>query len=312
MGTLINTLKNSMMPNVWLGFGWVYAFLILATVIASFKGSPEVKLRIRTWWMIVTLVLCALAASRPVSLLFFAFISFLGLKEYLSIIPTRRADRRVLFWAYLAIPIQFYWIYTDWYGMFIIFIPVYLFLFLPLRMVLIGETKGFLNAAGTLHWGLMMTVFTMGHVAYLVSSRPSQNPVAHGAGLAFYLFLLTELNDVAQFLWGKSMGRTRITPTVSPNKTLAGFMGGVATTTCLAWALAPTFTPLTPGHAVLVGLLISISGFFGDVVISAVKRDLGIKDTGSLLPGHGGMLDRVDSLTYTAPIFFHFMRYFYG
>ncbi len=301
-----------MMPNVWIGFGCIYAFLAAATIATFFKGTSEVRLRVRTWWIIVTLVLVALASNRAVSLAFFAFISFLALKEYLSIIPTRRADRRVLFWAYLAIPVQFYWIYIDWYLMFIIFIPVYLFLFLPLRMVLIGEPKGFLNAAGTMHWGLMMTVFSIGHVAYLSNTGAVPNPVAGGAGLVFFLFLLTELNDVSQFLWGKSFGQTRITPNVSPNKTLAGLVGGMGTTMVLAWWLAPYLTPLSPGRAAGVGLLISICGFFGDLVISAVKRDLGIKDTGNLLPGHGGMLDRVDSLTYTAPVFFHFMRYFYS
>lgn len=121
--------------------------------------------------------------------------------------------------------------------------------------------------------------------------------------------LLTQLNDVAQYLWGKSLGRHKIVPKVSPNKTWAGFLGGVATTTLLAWLIAPWLTPLTEMESVLAGLLIGVCGFVGDVVISALKRDIGVKDSGSLLPGHGGILDRLDSLTYTAPLFFHFIRY---
>jgi phosphatidate cytidylyltransferase len=260
----------------------------------------------------VTVFSVAILFSRALSIAFFAFVSFLALKEYLSLIPTRRADRRVLFWAYLAIPVQYGWVAAEEYGLFVVFVPVYMFLLLPLRMVIVGETRDFLRAVGTLHWGLMTMVFSLSHVAYLLVLPLPNQPAAGGAGLVLYLVALTELNDVAQYLWGKRFGRRRIVPTVSPNKTWAGFLGGVATTVVLAWALAPLLTPLSWPMALAAGLLIGAGGFVGDVTISALKRDIGVKDSGSLLPGHGGILDRVDSLTYTAPLFFHFVRYFYG
>jgi phosphatidate cytidylyltransferase len=122
-----------------------------------------------------------------------------------------------------------------------------------------------------------------------------------------FLVVLTQLNDVAQFLWGKSLGRRKIVPEVSPGKTWAGFLGGVATTTLLATLSGPYLTPLNQQQSLIAGLIIGVGGFIGDVSISALKRDLGIKDSGSLLPGHGGILDRVDSLTYTAPLFFHYV-----
>jgi phosphatidate cytidylyltransferase len=251
--------------------------------------------------------------SRTVSLLFFAFVSFLALKEYLSLIPTRRADRRAIFWAYLAIPVQYYWVARGWYGMFIVFIPVYMFLLLPMRMILIGETKDFLRAVGTLHWGLMTTVFSISHMAYLMVLGETANP-AHGGGGAMVLFLvfLTQFNDVAQYVWGKTLGRHKVVPTVSPKKTLEGLVGGVLTTVVLAWLLGPVLTPLSALHSLSAGLLIGLAGFIGDVTISALKRDLQIKDSGTLLPGHGGMLDRIDSLTFTAPLFFHFFKYLHG
>jgi phosphatidate cytidylyltransferase len=250
-----------------------------------------------------------MALSPTLSLIFLAFVSFLALKEYLSLIPTRRADRRVLFWAYLAIPAQFYWVATGWYGMFIIFIPVYLFLLLPMRMVLIGETAGFLRAAGSLHWGLMLTVFNLSHMAFLLVLPKEINPAGGGAGLVLFLMFLTQFNDVAQYVWGKLFGKHKIIPKVSPKKTWEGFLGGIATTTLAAWALAPHLTPLVGWEGAAAGLLIGLAGFVGDVNISALKRDLGIKDSGSLIPGHGGILDRVDSLTFTAPLFFHFLYY---
>lgn len=294
----------------------VSGLLVLATIIVAAlrrlqpkKDRAELVQRIRSWWVMVAVFSVAMLLSRTVSLVFFAFISFLALKEYFSLIPTRRADRRVLLWAYLAIPVQYYWISTEWYGLFIIFIPVYLFLLLPLRMMLIGETTGFLHAVGTLHWGLMVTVFNMSHMAYLLVLPREGNPAGGGPALVLFLVILTQLNDVSQFVWGKLFGSHPVVPTVSPKKTYEGLLGGLATTLALAYLLAPVLTPLSPLHSLLAGLIIGLGGFIGDVTISALKRDLGVKDSGSLLPGHGGILDRVDSLTYTAPLFFHFVYY---
>lgn len=273
------------------------------------RDYTELHLRIRTWWLIIGVFCAAIAFHRDVSIGVFAFVSFLAFKEYLSLIPTRRADHRVLFLAYLTIPVQYYWVGAGWYGMFIIFIPVYAFLYLPMRMVLIGETQGFLRAASTLQWGLMTTVFSLSHMAYLLALPAEGNPAGGGDALLFYLVFLTQINDVAQYVWGKSFGRRKVTPTVSPNKTWEGLLGGVATTTLLAVVLAPHLTPLSQNASVVAGLLIGIGGFIGDVTMSAVKRDIGVKDSGSLLPGHGGILDRLDSLTYTAPLFFHFVYF---
>ena len=224
-------------------------------------------------------------------------------------LPTRRADHRVLFYVYLAIPFQYYWVYLEWYGMFIIFVPVYLFLFLPMRMILVGKTEGFITAAGTLHWGAMTTIFSLSHLAYLLVLPANVAAPAGGAALVLYVVILTQLNDVSQYVWGKSFGKTKVVPEVSPKKTVEGLCGGVMTTIVLAMCLAPALTPLTLVQSVGAGLLIGVTGFIGDVTISALKRDLGLKDSGSLLPGHGGILDRVDSLTYTAPLFFHYIYY---
>ncbi|MCP4369966.1 MAG: phosphatidate cytidylyltransferase [Deltaproteobacteria bacterium] len=304
--------------NLAIAIGAVLAILVLATGIYLLlkqlkpnKGLPEIGMRIRSWWIMVVVFSGVITFSQNLSLVFISFLSFLALKEYLAITPTRHADRKILFWAYLSIPIQFYWIWTGWYWMFIIFIPVYAFLFLPMRMVMIGETRGFLKAAGTLNWGIMTTVFSLSHMAYLLVLPLSGNPAAGGVGLLFFLVVLTQLNDVAQFLFGKMFGRHKITPTVSPNKTWGGVIGGIFSTTLVSWLAAPLLTPFTATQAIAVGIIIALAGFTGDVVISAIKRDLQIKDTGTLIPGHGGILDRIDSLTYTAPLFFHIVVYFH-
>jgi phosphatidate cytidylyltransferase len=255
---------------------------------------------------------------------FFALVSALALREYLALVPPRAGERELLLWAYISIPIQYFWIYLAWYGMFIIFIPVYLFLLLPARLVLKGVTTGFIQSTSAVHWGLMTTVFSISHAAYLLVLAPGPDPrwppqwsggagpESAGAGLLFFLILLTELDDIFQYLWGKSFGRIRIAPQVSPRKTLAGFLGGVATTTILAAAIGPWLTFMDVARSTIAGVIIALAGFAGDLSISAIKRDLGVKDSGTTLPGHGGILDRVDSLTYSAPLFFHFVWYCYG
>jgi phosphatidate cytidylyltransferase len=301
-------------------FGGLGVLLLVASLITATlmrlhpaRNYTGLKLRIQTWWWLAGLLVLALSFNRTVAVVIMAIVSFMAFKEFLSLVPTRPGDNSVLLLAYLAIPVQYAWVNMAWYGMFIIFIPVYVFLLLPLRMVIAGETKGFLRAAGTLHWGLMTTVFSISHIAYLLAlpAHAGAHGPVRGEMLVFYLLVLTQLNDVAQFLCGKWLGRHKIAPTVSPNKTLEGLLGGVLITTLLAWGLGPWFTPFSPRCAVLAGLIISLFGFIGDVVISAVKRDIGVKDSGSLLPGHGGVLDRLDSLTYAAPLFFHYTYYFY-
>ena len=293
-------------PTLWV-LGAIAALLSLASVLVWRQGDPngELALRVRSWWLLVGVFGGALLLNRTALIALLAFVSFLALKEYLSVIPTRRADRRVLFWAYGAIPVQYAFVWFENYGMFIIFVPVYMFLFLPMVMTLVGETQRFLTAIGTLHWGLMLTVFCLAHLAFLVVLPPN----GEGPQLLLYLVVLTQAGDVAQYLWGKRIGRHKVLPSVSPNKTVEGLLGGVATVTLLSLVLGTLLTPMPWYLALVVGFLLALAGFVGDVTISAFKRDLGIKDASSLIPGHGGILDRVDSLTYTAPLFFHIIRY---
>lgn len=293
----------------------IFALLLIATVINGLlvwlrpnKDWRELTLRIRTWWVIIVLFSLALLSPNWLALTFFALVSFMALKEFLTLAPSRQSDRMPLLWMFIAIPLNYWLIGIGWYGMFVVFIPVYVFLFLPARMVIAGDTQGFLRTASQLHWSLMTTVFAFSHVAFLLV-LPADG-MQTGALLVLFLVGLTEFNDIAQYLWGKSLGRIKVIPKVSPNKTLAGLLGGVATTALAATVLGPLLTPLSWPMALLAGIIIGITGFCGDVVMSAIKRDIGVKDSGTLLPGHGGILDRLDSLIFTAPVFFHFVRYF--
>jgi len=301
---------------------WVLAgvvtLLVVATVVTRLlrvrrpqADYRELTQRVNAWWVMVAIFAAALALGTRWSIAFFAFVSFLALKEYLSLIPTRRADRRVIFWAYLTIPVQYWWVARGEFSMFTLFVPVWGLFIVTTRMVLVQETRDFLRAVGTLQWGMMTMVFALSHVAYLLVLPAQSGGPGSGASLVVYLVLLTECNDVAQYIWGKSLGRHKVVPKVSPGKTVEGLAGGIVTTTVLAMLLAPLLTPMDRWHALAAGLIIGVGGFLGDITISSVKRDIGVKDSGTMIAGHGGVLDRVNSLMATAPLFFHYLRFFY-
>ncbi|MEY3219971.1 MAG: putative rane associated CTP-phosphosubstrate transferase [Pseudomonadota bacterium] len=298
-----------MQTMLYIASGIILSLLILAEItIRFFFKSPELRQRLNTWWGLTAVLLSTILLQGQWVAVLWGAISFFALREYVSLIPLRQADRPALWACFLSIPLQYYWVATQWYGMFIIFIPVYMLLILPLLLMIGGQTQGFLHAAGRLHWGLMITVFSVSHAAFLQRLSNDSNV---GAALLLCLLFLTAFNDIAQYVWGKSVGRHKITPHISPNKTWEGFLGGVLSTTLLMMFIAPYLTPLTRLEALAAGLIIGVGGFFGDLSISAIKRDVGIKDSGNALPGHGGILDRLDSLMFTAPLFFHFVRYFH-
>ena len=292
----------------------IIAALCVATIIIfglvkykSASNFEELKLRVRTWWVMIMIFMLAILLGPVISLVFFATLSFLALREFLTLIPIRPVDRPILVWLYLTIPIQYFLIANGNYEVFVIFIPLVALVFLSTSMVLVGETPGFINAIGTLNWGLMLTVYSLGYVGFLLVITSEGNLGTCNAGLVLYLVFLTELNDVAQYFFGKLLGHSKAIVKVSPRKTAEGLLGGLVTTIVLAVIISPWLTSLTLWESLIAGTLISISGFMGDITISAVKRELGIKDTGRLLPGHGGILDRVDSLLFTAPLFFHYV-----
>lgn len=310
-------IPEALPDNVFYAIGVIYALLIVASIVVAVmkrtrpgEGTTELSRRVTSWWFMITIFSIAIVTNRVVSTVFLGFMTFLAFKEYLSLIPTRRVDRLILLFAYWTIPVQFIFAHLNSYGLFLTFIPVWTFLFIPMAMTLAGKTEGFLRAVGTISWGLMITVFSLSHTAMLLSTDKAISGPAGGAGLLLFLVALTQFNDVAQFTWGKLFGRHKIVPKVSPKKTWEGFLGGLGSTIVVAAVAGPYLTPMPFYYAAVAGAIIAIAGFLGDITISAFKRDLGVKDSGGLIPGHGGILDRVDSLTYAAPVFYHAMHFF--
>lgn len=265
--------------------------------------------RIHAWWIMVAVFTVAVWAGGIGSILLFALISVLALREFVTLAPTRREDHRTLLWAFfLVTPLQYYLIGIRWYGLFAIMIPVYAFVLVAVSNVIAGRTDRFLERTAIIHWGLMVCVFCVSHApALLILDIPGYRT---NANLLVFLVLVVQISDVLQYVFGKLFGRRPIAPSVSPNKTWEGFVGGVLAATGIGTAIWWA-TPFTPVEAAAMSLAITLAGFAGGLVMSAIKRDRRVKDYGTLIQGHGGILDRIDSLCFAAPVFFHLTRYFF-
>jgi phosphatidate cytidylyltransferase len=288
--------------------GWV-----LSLRVTGEKGRATVQnlnARIRAWWMMVAVFGLALATGGIGSVILFGLTSFMALREFITLTPTRHGDHRALFLAFFVVlPLQYYLVGVKWYGLFSILIPVYAFLFLPLRSAAAGDCEKFLERTAKIQWGLMICVYCVSYVPALLSLEIPGYEKQNGK-LMFYFVLIAQISDVLQYVWGKTLGRHQIAPTVSPNKTWAGFLGGVACATGIGAALWWA-TPFTPWQSAGMSLAITFMGFGGGLVMSAIKRDRGVKDYGTLIEGHGGVMDRIDSLCFAAPVFFHLTRFFF-
>ncbi len=302
--------------------GGVLCVLIVASFVASTlkkRVGPDdtdpvienLVARINAWWAMVALLAIAMLFGRAGAVVLFWLLSFAAMREFLTLTAKSRADHYALATAFfLVLPAQYYLVWIGWYGLYSIFIPVYAFLFLPIISALRGETENFLTRVSETQWGLMICVFAASHVPALLTLNI---PGYEGKSILLIAFLVVVVqgSDVLQYVFGKLFGRHKIAPVLSPSKTWEGFLGGVLSASVLG-AILWWMTPFAFWQAFLVSLLIAVMGFFGGLVMSAIKRDKGVKDWGHLIAGHGGFIDRLDSVVFSAPIFFHVVRYFWS
>ncbi len=305
---------------LWL-FGGLVGLLAVASTIGAVlsrrAGTPQsievranLVARINAWWVMVAVLAVTFLLGRAVTLVVFGLMAWFALREFVTLTPTRTADRLPLSVAFfVVVPAQFLLIGLDQYGTFSIFVPVYAFLLLPAIAALRGDVDDFLPRTAKLQWGLMITVYCLSHApALLLLQVPGFE--GRDALLLFYLLLVVQMSDVMQYVCGKLWGKTKIAPLVSPSKTVAGFVGGGLAATAIGAAMW-WITPFSPAVSAAMSAVIVMMGFLGGLTLSAVKRSLGAKDWGVMIEGHGGMLDRLDSVCFAAPVFFHLTRYFY-
>jgi len=302
-------------------FGGVAAVLVVASIVGQVlkrrvaKGQPHEAIdnlvaRVNAWWIMVGVIAVAFFVGKWGVLALFAFISAAALREYVRVAKVQALDRKsVIYMFALFLPLQYALIAIEWYGLYSILIPVYAFLILPIIAALSEETERFLERCAKIQWGLVICVFCISHVPALMTLGI---PGFEGRQLQLiaFLVLVVQGSDVLQYVWGKLAGKHKVAPKLSPSKTVEGLVGGVASATALGASLY-WITPFTPLQAAGISFAICMMGFLGGLVMSAIKRDAGVKDWGQMIEGHGGMLDRLDSLAFAAPVYFHFVRYWW-
>jgi phosphatidate cytidylyltransferase len=304
---------------------WVFGGVIVLLAVASLAGAilgkrarsessratiDNLQARVNAWWIMTAVLVVTFALGETATLIVFGLVSFFALREFITLTPTRRSDYVPLVLAfYLVLPAQYLLIAYDQYGTFAIFIPVYGFLLLPAVATFAGDTQEFLERTAKLQWATMITVYCISYApALLLLDIPGYE--GSGALLLVYLLLIVQLSDVLQYVFGKLFGRTKLAPAVSPSKTWEGLIGGGAAATLIGGALA-WITPFSWWQALAISFVIVVMGVLGGLTLSAMKRSLGAKDWGVMIEGHGGMLDRMDSVSFAAPVFFHIVRFFF-
>lgn len=314
-------MNNALPIQAGFVFAGVFAVLLLATLVSTHLKNKYIlnpkpvinnlNARISSWWVMMFVLLFAFWFDHVGATLLFFLISFAALREFMTLIYQRRGDHNtVAVCFYVLLPLQYYFVLTHWYGMFAVLIPVYAFLVLPILSGLSGDTVALFERTAKIQWGAMITIFCLSHVPAIMTLN-----IPEFAGrnilLLMFMILVVQSSDVLQYIFGTLWGSKQIMPALSPNKTVVGTVGGIAGATVLAGFLSP-ITPFSPFQAAGIGFVICVMGFFGGLVMSGIKRSYGVKDWGKMINGHGGMLDRVDSICFAAPVFFHIVRYFWA
>ncbi len=306
--------------TLWL-VGSVLAVLAAATAVGQVLKrrldagiNPAIveqfHLRVRTWWLMCTVLAAAFIVGRVSTVVLFGLISFWSLREFITLTPTRPGDHRALFWVFFVItPLQYVLVGLEQYGLYSVLIPVFGFLFITARVSFSGDPKRFLERTAKIQAGLMICVYCLSFAPALLSLTGSADqPLDENPRLLFYFVLIVQFADIAQYAWGKLLGQRVIAAEVSAGRTWEGFLGGIASATLLGTVLWWSVPPLTPWQAAGLSALTAAAGLAGGMTMSAIKRDRGVKDYGTLVVGHGGVLDRIDSICFAAPVFYYAVR----
>jgi phosphatidate cytidylyltransferase len=303
-------------------FGCAIALLIALRLISNFLKTrsdtdsaratvENLNSRIRAWWKMCFVFVLCLLFGRIAALVVFGVISFMAMREYMTLVPTHRSDHLTLFWSFFVIvPLQYYLLGIQWFTFFVVVLPFFAFVFIPTSIAIEGDSSHFLERVAKIQFGIMVCAYCLSHLPALLFLR-IPDLQGRNARLLLYLVLVDQLSDVLQFIWGSLIGKRKIAWRVSPHKTWEGFVGGVLSATAIGGALW-WVTPFTPLQSAAISFAICILGFAGSLVMNAIKRDIGIKDFGVVIEGDVGILDRIDSFCFAAPVFFHIVRFYFA
>ena len=285
--------------------------------------------RLQAWWLMCAILVFGLVLEGiGGTVILFGLVSFWALREFITMAPTRRGDHRALFWALVIFtPFQYLLIglgsitlpwsgrVLDLYGIYSIMIPVYASLYLPARIAIAGDHKRFLERSAQIQSGLLICVYSLSYAPALLGLNLTKSNheqwTGSAGGLLFFFVLVSQLSEVFQWTWGQVAGKRLIAKDISTSRTWEGFWGGTLVTG-LVGALLFWVTPFEIWEAACMSMVIATMSMFGGMTMSAIKRDRGVNDYGSLVLGHAGVLDRIDTLCFAAPVFYHLTRFFFS
>jgi phosphatidate cytidylyltransferase len=274
----------------------------------------HLKALLRTSWAMILVFWVGWASGERVATTLFAIVAFFALREFITLSPTRRGDHRSLVLAFFVVlPIQFWLVATAHFDLFTVFIPVYVFLAIPVVSALADDPARFLERNAKLQWGIMVCIYGMSHVpALLLLKFPAWGN--KNAFLVFFLVTVVQVGMIAQHLVSRRWPRPPRAPNVSQSFNWTSWSVGVATGSVLGGVLSG-ITPFKPGQAMAMALIACVAGSMGHLVMKALKRDRGVPNWGAQgqsVTGASGLLDRVDALCFAAPVFFHSVRWYFG
>jgi len=301
----------------WAGIVLLVCALVAAALSETDRTSDDFNpvianfyARVRGWWVMLVLMGGAYLIAPGAMVFVTAIVSLGALREFLTLTTRSAADHKAFVASFFVVlPIQYITIWQDWYGFYSVFIPVYAFLLLPMLSVLQGRVDRFLDRVAQTQWALMIAVFCVSHVAAVLYL---DIPGFEGGNLLLLMFLVLVVQgaDLLQHLWSTCFGKHPIAENISRSRTWEGFYGGLLSAgvlgACLSW-----LTPYGVLPAALMGIAIAGVGGMGRMVMTAIKLDRGVRDWGHMNDGQGGFLDRLDSVIFAAPIFFHLTRFFW-
>ncbi|MDR2219108.1 MAG: phosphatidate cytidylyltransferase [Methylobacillus sp.] len=308
------------MPSIfWITIAGIFAMLILFTLtgmaLRAKLGADNTTIinmnqRIVAWWVMIVVITIALWLGLYATLFLFFMLSFLALREFITLTPTKPSDYWPLVLAYyIALPVQYLLLAMHWYALFSIFLPVYGFSALSAASAFAHDTNEFLERNANIQWALMVCIYSLSYAPALML-LPIPDYFENNGPLLLFFLIVVQSSDVFQYVCGKLWGKHKLSPLVSPSKTWEGLIGGGLLAIGIG-TLLHGLTPFNLWQAALMSAVTVAGGVIGGLVLSAVKRSMGAKDWGVLISGHGGILDRVDSICFAAPIFFHLTRYFF-
>jgi phosphatidate cytidylyltransferase len=315
----------------WYTIGLVSAVFVLLSavtgVVQMLKHRSESGLdpaiietfrsRVRAWWILFSVLVAAFFIGQTATIVLFGLISFWALREFITLTPTRLGDHRTLFFVFFIFtPLQYVLVGIERYGLYSVVIPVYGFLFVPAAIALADDCKRFLERTAKIQCALLICVYCLSYAPALLTLKLPElsqgNPdVGGNVRMLFFFVLMVQLSDALQYLWAQISSRHVIVPSINPSRTWEGLLGGTASVTLIG-AMLWWATPFHGASWWMAGVMsgvIALMGFAGGLTMSAIKRDRGVKDYGTLVEGHGGVLDRIDSICFAAPVFFHCTRW---